>query len=524
MFKIFRKFVIVTVITQLVGCAAESEIAMLESQESEQTELESLEFEQTTAERGQSGTLKIHTHSEIRARLTEVQRRARVPMSVGPLIQNGRNRGLINIDRRLPRDLPVNHEVCGRRGNPSIREAVACTVPAGERGNRNPDLVGYSTQGREILAVRMGNPSGFRVAYWTQQHGNEVASTEAMLNVIDTLAEGRQPWVKEALKKLDILIVVRANPDGSEIGRGCQTPPFAVGSVMGYDDCALTRYTVDPAAGGGFRFDSEPGFFGVVGRGYDMNRYHHPDLRGAIRPVEVQTLTAAMLAFRPQMILDLHGDIGKVDCTIDPSTIAPNPLLGGLPIARCVEDEHDHVVQFSMLTGRQPDGSVEQRRRRKLGANIIDRVEDEGLGRGLRMTQIAVGGGVIADSEPYTALGMHQLAWETPNMSSVGLAVLGVSGGRRQVGLNSDTGFDPEIVRHSITVNMQAIAESLRSLAEFTARNPQDDGGYCQVPIASGLYDTLPEFFFGPNPHSEEPALIPLLPGIVPFQYFDDCQ
>jgi hypothetical protein len=514
--RISKKMFIAIATAGFVGCAPESE----------STARESLEPGEVIEISDEAGAPKIHTHEEIRARLLAAQRRARTPMSVGPLIRNGNNGGLINIDRRLPPNLPVDHDVCGVGTKPSIREAVTCTVPAGERGNRDSGRVGYSTQGRELLAVRMGNPDGFKVAYWTQQHGNEVASTEAMLDVIDILAAAEHPWAREALEKLNILIVVRANPDGGEIGEECLRPPFAVGSVVGDATCALTRYTVDPTAGGGYQSDSEPGFFGVVGRGYDMNRYHHPNLRGAIRPPEVQALVAAMLAFQPRVILDLHGDIGKVACTIDPSSIAPNPLLGGLPNARCAEGPvtHEHVVQFSMLTGRPLDGSRDQMRRRKLGANIIDRIEGEGLGRGVRMTQIAVGGGVIGDSEPYTSLGVHQLAWEAPNMSAVGFAVLGFRNGRPQVSLNSDTGFDPDAVRHAITVNMWAIGESMRTLAEFTTTDPTDDGGYCQIPVASGLYNTLPEFFFGPNAHSEEPALIPLLPGIVPFQYFDDCQ
>lgn len=515
MLRISRLFVAMAMVG-VIGCAPVYE----------DTAGESLAPGFTTEIGDDAGSPKIHTYAEIWTRLLAANRRARGRMSVGPLIRNGNNRGLINIERPLPTDLPVNHSVCGEGTRPSIREAVTCTVPAGERGNHDPARVGYSTQGRELLAVRMGNPGGLRVAYWTQQHGNEVASTEAMLDVIDVLAAGREPWARQALRRLDILIVVRANPDGGEIGEGCLMPPFAIGSTVGDATCALTRYNVDGEAGGGFQEDSEPDFFGVVGRGYDMNRYHHPDLRGAIRPVEVQGLVAAMLAFQPEVMFDLHGDIGKVDCPIDPTTIAPNPLLGGLPTAQCAGGhvDDDHIVQFSMIAGRQPDGSLEQRQRRTLGANIIDRIEDEGLGRGLRMTQIAVGGGVIADSEPYTALGVHHLAWEAPNMSSVGFAVLGLRGGRPVVSLNSDTGFDPDVVRRAIPVNIQAISESLRTLTEFTRNDPTDDGGYCQIPVATGLYNTLPEFFFGPNAHSEEPALIPLLPGIVPFQYFDDCQ
>lgn len=480
---------------------------------------------------------RLHTHAEIKARLKKIQLRSRVPMAYGPLIKNGLNGGLIDIDVPVSENLDVHYNVCGGGRRTTIRWAVTCTVRQGERGNRDPYKVGYSTQGRELLAVRLGVPTGERVVFWTQQHGNEILSTEAALDVIEeltskNLANRNTPeWIREALTKLDILIVVRANPDGGEVGPNCFLPPYAVGSVVGKSTCGLTRYNVDPEAGGGFKGDSEPDFSGVVGRGYDMNRYHHADLRGAIRPVEVQALVASVLAFQPKRLLDLHGDIGKGACTVDMTSLTPNPVLGGLPNAKCVEHSHDgssypeeQLVDFSMIGGHSPDGSLAQRQRRTLGANLVKAVEQNKLGRGARFTQIAVGAGLIADAEPYAAIGIEQAGWESRTMSKIGLSVLGVKGGVPQVGFGPDVGFDAEYLDRGIQINKVALREALATLAGFVRKAPTNDGNYCSIPVATGIVNTLPEFFFGPNPYASSPAHVPLLPGVVPFKYFDDCQ
>lgn len=50
----------------------------------------------------------------------------------------------------------------------------------------------------------------------TQQHGNEPAATEAVLEVIQWLSNSRRKAEKDILDKLDLLVLVRANPDGGE--------------------------------------------------------------------------------------------------------------------------------------------------------------------------------------------------------------------------------------------------------------------------------------------------------------------
>lgn len=87
----------------------------------------------------------------------------------------------------------------------------------------------------------------------------------------------------------------------------------------------MFRHSVDPLAGGGFGLAdrnplSEPGFFGVVGHGYDLHCYSYLDLGSAICPVESQALVALSLLLKPNFLFDGHGDVQKAFCTIDPTS------------------------------------------------------------------------------------------------------------------------------------------------------------------------------------------------------------
>jgi len=135
---------------------------------------------------------------------------------VGPLIKNSDNQGLVDIDIPLDMTLDINTEVCGSEGQPSIRDAVICTVAEGQAGNREPANIGYSTQGRALLAARLGNPEGIKVLIITQQHGNEPAATEAVLKVLRWLSRPKVSRAEGILERLDILVIARANPDGGE--------------------------------------------------------------------------------------------------------------------------------------------------------------------------------------------------------------------------------------------------------------------------------------------------------------------
>lgn len=488
---------------------------------------------------------QLSTHRQIRDQLHFLQQYSRGRLRAGPLIKNGDNGGLIDIDVALDATLPFDAGLCGSDGDEiSVRDAVVCTVDDGI-GNTDPENVGYSNQGREILAARIGNRHGATVLVITQQHGNEVAATEAALRVLKQLSLSQSRAARTIRSELDVLFILRANPDGGEPGPDCFIGPAPLGAPLGEDqDCGITRYNLDRSAGGGFVRNTEAGFFGVVGRGYDLNRYHFADLEGPIRPVETQAVVAAALALQPDAVLDLHGDVIKTVCAIDPLSVPlPNPL--GLPLAECVPSPEgtetlgtspvEQLVSFSPFSGHgDADGGPRRERARALMARVAARVEASGVGPVTRFVQPQIGVGAIGPGNATRAYGSALEAlssgWETRNMPPrVALAVLAVVNGAPVPGITIDTGFDPDYLETQIQTNRIALREALLNLARFERDDPVDDEGYCDIGLPTGLISTLPEPFFGPNPISDQPAVLPLVPGeplgvLIPLFFLDACE
>ncbi len=479
----------------------------------------------------------LSTHEELHQKLRQIARRSRVPIRVGPLIKNGRNGGLIDIDIPLDQSLPVNAFVCGPANpDPTVREAIICTVGADGPGNTDPSAIGYSTQGREILAARIGNPHGAKVLIFTQQHGNEVASTEAAVTVLKQLSRANRKSVLKILRRLHIVMVMRANPDGGEPGDDCFIGPAPIGAVV-TETCGITRYNVDPTAGGGFRTDTEADFVGIVGRGYDLNRYHYADLSGAIRPPETQAMVATALALQPDTVLDLHGDVVKTLCDVDLANVAVDPTTG-FPFGLCerggTDDDllgpspQDDLIALSPFAGIEDkeNGLLQQHKSRTLASHLARRIESAGLGRTARFSQVQAGGGVVnlATARAYArTLGALHGGWESRNMPpTVALGIATVEGGKPQVSINSDVGFDPAFLPTQIRINKVALREALRTLAAFEVRDPIDDAGYCEFGIATGIILSLPEEFFGPNLFATDPGMLALVPG-VPVRLNDTC-
>lgn len=77
------------------------------------------------------------------------------------------------------------------------------------------------------MAARIGYGKT-KLAVVSQLHGLEAASTEAVLAMIEYLAEGKR-GAKKILKELDILFVVRANVDaGDPVGQNFEDPGACV--------------------------------------------------------------------------------------------------------------------------------------------------------------------------------------------------------------------------------------------------------------------------------------------------------
>lgn len=480
----------------------------------------------------------LSTHEEVIEKLKNIKKHSWVPMKVGPLIKNGHNGGLINIDTLLPNNPTINTNVCGENNHhSSIREAVMCTITDGV-GNLDSGKIGLSTQGRELWAARLGNPHGTRVFYITQQHGNEPAGTEAILRVLKSLT--RPPFNLDEiimLLSLDIIILVRANPDGGEYDpKNCFVGAHPLGQVVA-TDCGLTRTNIDLTAGGGFTRDSESDFFGVVGVGYNLNRYHYPRLNAPVRPVESQAMVAAIISSAPDYVFDIHGDLQKTVCEIDPNSINPGAILGVFTNAACVPSDQQEPllggvvaeserVVLSLLGGSgNEDGGVKQKKARTLLAKIAHSIQDKGFGKVTRFGQIQTGTGIIAGgtSNAYANIGSLSLGWESANFDlDVALGAAAVVNGVPQFRLTTGKP-DARTLEKQININAQAFMKSLMIVTKFKHKEPRDEANYCAIPIPTGIaVATLAEEFFGPNPFTETAFI--LTTKLNPVSIVDSCR
>lgn len=85
---------------------------------------------------------------------------------------------------------------------------------------------GTSGEGRDLLYATVGN--GPRT-FWLQAriHGNELHSTEAVLQVLDRLASGN-PWAKQVREQLTVMVIPMYNPDGAEANIRQSTTPTRI--------------------------------------------------------------------------------------------------------------------------------------------------------------------------------------------------------------------------------------------------------------------------------------------------------
>ncbi|GAB3458468.1 M14 family zinc carboxypeptidase [Actinophytocola sediminis] len=179
---------------------------------------------------------------------------------------------------------PVGRTVDPRPTNEKVADELARLAGSGRIEVRS---IGQTNEGRPVLAARVGH-GPVRIQYVTQQHGNEPLGTPAAIEFLRTVGLGNTPWHKWIRARVTVDLVVRANPDGH---------------VRDW------RYNVDPTA------DPE---FGERGKGYDINRYHNPDLAPDDNPAtEAGHLQRAYAEFRPHIAVDYHmqgrylGDDGR---------------------------------------------------------------------------------------------------------------------------------------------------------------------------------------------------------------------
>jgi hypothetical protein len=147
--------------------------------------------------------------------------------------------------------------------------------------------IGQSNQGRPVWGASVGH-GPLRILYVTQQHGDEPLGTPAALEFLRQTGIGNSQWQRWLRSQVTVDLIVRANPDGA---------------VHDW------RYNYDPTA------DPE---YGEAGKGYDINRYHNPDLAPEDNPAtEAGIIQRHFAAVDPQIVVDYHmqgryrGDDGR---------------------------------------------------------------------------------------------------------------------------------------------------------------------------------------------------------------------
>ncbi|WP_026123612.1 M14 family zinc carboxypeptidase [Nocardiopsis chromatogenes] len=144
------------------------------------------------------------------------------------------------------------------------------------RGAVDVDAIGTTNQGRPIFNATVGT-GPLRLMYITQQHGNEPLGTPAALELLEDLGVRPGRDGRAILSRVTLSVVVRANPDGHELGQ---------------------RYNHDP--------DADPEY-GEPGTGYDPNRYHAPGLAPEDNPVpEAAAVRRQYEEFDPHLVVDYH--------------------------------------------------------------------------------------------------------------------------------------------------------------------------------------------------------------------------
>jgi hypothetical protein len=158
------------------------------------------------------------------------------------------------------------------------------------------EVIGYTNQGREIYLAKSGEPDPSKPAVMiiSQQHGNQVCTAEAAVELLKFLASASKP-AKEILDNVCVVVIPRVNPDGAEL---------------------FQRYNDDPSAPAP---DAFCGIYTSEGVGWDINRYHYLDWTDSplfacdsvtypINPVpEAQAVVNTYMEYQPLWVADFQG-------------------------------------------------------------------------------------------------------------------------------------------------------------------------------------------------------------------------
>jgi hypothetical protein len=124
--------------------------------------------------------------------------------------------GMGGFAESAPPPFPVDHRTMRR--TVSYREMVVFLEGVARPGFITVTEEGRSTEGRKLFLVRLnrgGAKARFRVLYYAQQHGDEVAGKDAQLTLIRDLAEHPELLPED----VDLYLMPMVNPDGAEARR-----------------------------------------------------------------------------------------------------------------------------------------------------------------------------------------------------------------------------------------------------------------------------------------------------------------
>ncbi|WP_175989176.1 M14 family metallopeptidase [Bacillus sp. Marseille-Q1617] len=187
------------------------------------------------------------------------------------------------------------------------------------------EVYGQSVKGRDLYLAKFGtNENNPTILYLTQQHGNEVLTTEGALKFIQHLTSNSKE-VKEMLDNVNILVAPRLNVDGAEGDVNFSLEDYVSGTH--------TRYNANEV---------------------DLNRDHVDRLQP-----ETQALHENVLQkYTPDYMIDLHHQGAET-------------TLG----------ETDELVSGSILypTNEEVDPQIVEKSK-QLGAVLYNTVESRGFG------------------------------------------------------------------------------------------------------------------------------------------------
>ncbi len=187
------------------------------------------------------------------------------------------------------------------------------------------EVYGQSVNNRDLyIAKFIQNPENPTILFLTQQHGNEVLTTEGALRMIQYLSTSSQE-VKDVLENVNILIAPRLNVDGAEGDVNFSLDDYVAGTH--------TRYNAN---------------------GIDLNR-DHVDRN---EPETAALHQNVLQKYKPDYMIDLHHQ-------------GTQTTLG----------DSDKLVSGSILypTNENVDPEVRERSK-QLGAVVYDAVEERGFG------------------------------------------------------------------------------------------------------------------------------------------------